>query len=148
MQQSRSKCCAASLWPSIPAGWSRCGATYHERCSAGADDRHPGRFIGKVKLYPELTHIAFQRGDAGVIFDEDAGLGVFTCLLATVELRQSELNEIGRDVMAVLSIWATDDARPDVLTELRFERHRMPTVGTSGPHGVSSMQGPSSESDP
>lgn len=52
-----------------------------------------GVFFGKVQLHRELTDLAFQRGDAGLVFGDDAGLGFFTCQLAPAELRQPKLEE-------------------------------------------------------
>lgn len=104
------------------------------------------RRFGKIQLHCELVHLALQGCDAGLVFSDDAGFGLLVRQLASVDLRQPQLDKIRGDVMAALRIAPPDDASPNIWAELQLERHRMPTVG---PRDVMRLllQGPSSVSD-
>lgn len=103
--------------------------------------------VSKIQLHRQRSQFAFQRGDTGIQLGDNAGLRLFACQCATVELDQQKLDEVGRDGMAALRIAPSENASPDVLVELQLERCRMSTAGTSGRHGAFSMQGPASVSD-
>jgi hypothetical protein len=90
-----------------------------------------GVFFGKIQLHRELTHLALEGSDAGLILGDDAGFGLLVRQLTTVELGQPQLDAVGGDVMAALRIAPPDDARPDILAELQLEWCRMSTVWTS-----------------
>lgn len=49
-----------------------------------------------------LTHLPLERGNAGFILGDDAGLGFLVIQLASVKLRQPQLDQVGREVVASL----------------------------------------------
>ena len=61
-------------------------------------------FFDKIQLHRELAHLALEGCDAGLIFGDDAGFGLLVRQLDAVELRQPQLEEVGRDVVAALRI--------------------------------------------
>ncbi|WP_207100251.1 hypothetical protein [Paracoccus shandongensis] len=93
--------------------------------------RHPRCFFGKTQLHRELTHLPLERGNASFIFGDDAGLGFLVIQFAPVKLRQPQLDQVGREVVASLRVAPPEDAGADVLAELQLERRRVPAVGTS-----------------
>ena len=81
-----------------------------------------------------------ERGNAGFILGNDAGLGFLVIQLASVKLRQPHLDQVGREVVAALRIAPPEDTGANVLAELQLERRRMPAVGTSWCHGPSPIK--------
>ena len=51
--------------------------------------------------------------------------------IASVKLRQSQLDQVGREVVASLRIAPPEDTGANVLAELQLERRRVPAVGTT-----------------
>ncbi len=49
-------------------------------------------FVGKIQLNCGLANLAFERGDAGLILSDDAGLGLLVRQLPTIELGQPKLD--------------------------------------------------------
>ena len=77
----------------------------------------------------------------GLVLRNDAGLGLFIVQLAAIELRQSQLDEVGGNAISALRIAPSDDAVSDILAKLQLERRRMPAIWTSGLHEPSPIEG-------
>lgn len=72
-----------------------------------------------------------KSGDPGLVFSDDACLCFFAGQFTPIELRQPKVDEVCGYLVHALCIPPTNYAGADVLAKLKFERHRMPTVGTS-----------------
>lgn len=97
-------------------------------------------FFNQIQLHGELVDLAFERRNVGLVLRDDAGLCLFIVQLTTIELRKPQLDEVGRNAISALCIAPSNDAVPDILAKLQFERRRMPTIWTSGLHEPSSIE--------
>ncbi len=91
-----------------------------------------GVFFNQVQLHSELADLTFERRNVGLVLRNDAGLGLFIIQLAAIELREPQLDEVGRNTVGALRVAPSDNAVSDILAKLQFERRRMPTIWTSG----------------
>ncbi|WP_412066281.1 hypothetical protein [Rhizobium sp. SYY.PMSO] len=100
---------------SLPAiGW--CGVFYQVR---------------SIVSWPTLRS---SRRGLRLIFSDDARLGFFPGEFAAIELRQPQLNEVGRDVVSALRVTPPDNTVADILTKLQLERCRLSSIWSSGLH--------------
>lgn len=75
-----------------------------------------------VQLHRELANLAFQRRDLRLIFGDDARLGFLVTEFAAIELRQPQLNEVGRNAVSALRVTSSDNTVSNILAKLQLER--------------------------
>ena len=77
--------------------------------------RRRGAFFDEIELHRELTDFALEGRDLGLVVNHHRGLDFLARQLAVVELRQPELDEVGRQAVLLLRIATTELAGTDVL---------------------------------
>ena len=84
---------------------------------------------------------------AGFVVHQRSRLDLFARELSSLELREPELDEIGREAVLVPRIATAEPAAANLLAQLQIELRRVPPVRTSfGPEHCP-VEGPSSVSD-
>lgn len=84
-----------------------------------------------LPLHRELASLAFKCRDLHLIFGDDAGFPFFIIQFTAIELRHSQLDEVGGNKIYTLRIAPPDDAVSDILAKLQVKRRRMPSIWTS-----------------
>lgn len=85
----------------------------------------------EIELHGELTDLALERRDLGLVVVDQRCFDLFACELAAIELRQPQLNEIGRQAVLRLRVAPTDRAASNLPTELQLELRRVPPIRAS-----------------